>query len=66
MPLDEHLFRREYGRLVSSLTRIFGVHNLGLAEDAAQEAFCRALEAWSLRGVPDNCTARPSRKSTPS
>jgi len=54
MPLDEHLFRREYGRLVSSLTRIFGVHNLGLAEDAAQEAFCRALEAWSLRGVPDN------------
>lgn len=54
MPLDEHLFRREYGRLVSSLTRIFGVHNLGLAEDAAQEAFCRALEVWSLRGVPEN------------
>ena len=54
MPLDDHLFRREYGRLVSSLTRIFGVHNLGLAEDVAQEAFCRALEAWSLRGVPEN------------
>ena len=54
MPLDAHLFRREYGRLVSSLTRIFGVHNLGLAEDAAQEAFCRALETWSLRGVPEN------------
>jgi RNA polymerase sigma-70 factor (ECF subfamily) len=54
MPLDEHLFRREYGRLVSSLTRIFGVHNLGLAEDAAQEAFCRAVEVWSLRGAPEN------------
>jgi predicted RNA polymerase sigma factor len=54
MPLDDHLFRRESGRLVSSLTRIFGVHNLGLAEDVAQEAFCRALEVWSLRGVPAN------------
>jgi RNA polymerase sigma factor (sigma-70 family) len=54
MPLDDHLFRRESGRLVSSLTRIFGVHNLGLAEDVAQEAFCRALEVWSLRGVPEN------------
>src|SRR6266702_5984809 len=54
MPLEDHLFRRESGRLVSSLTRIFGVHNLGLAEDVAQEAFCRALEVWSLRGVPEN------------
>ena len=40
--------------MVSSLTRIFGVHNLGLAEDVAQDAFCRALEVWSLRGVPEN------------
>ena len=39
---------------MASLTRIFGVHNLALAEDVAQEAFCRALEVWSLRGVPDN------------
>ncbi len=54
MPLDDHFFRRESGRLVSSLTRIFGVHNLSLAEDVAQEAFCRALEVWSLRGVPEN------------
>src|SRR6266581_1028135 len=47
MPLEDHLFRRESGRLVASLTRIFGVHNLGLAEDVA-------LEVWSLRGVPEN------------
>ena len=26
--LDEHLFRRESGRLVAALTRIFGVHEL--------------------------------------
>ena len=54
MELSEHLFRRESGRLVASLTRIFGVHNLALAEDVVQDAFCRALEVWKVRGVPDN------------
>ena len=54
MELSEHLFRRESGRLVASLTRIFGVHNLTLAEDVVQDAFCRALEVWKVRGIPDN------------
>jgi RNA polymerase sigma-70 factor (ECF subfamily) len=51
-----HLFRREAGRMVAALTRIFGVHNLALAEDVVQDALCRALEVWSFRGVP----AKPS------
>src|SRR5262245_49140607 len=54
MELDDHLFRREAGRMVSTLTRVFGVHNLALAEDVVQDAFCRALEVWKFRGVPDN------------
>ena len=54
MVVSEHLFRREAGRLVSALTRIFGIHNLALAEDVVQDAFCRALEVWKVRGVPDN------------
>ena len=57
MGLDEHLFRREAGRMVATLTRIFGVHNLALAEDVVQDAFCRALEVWKFRGVPDNPSA---------
>jgi RNA polymerase sigma-70 factor (ECF subfamily) len=57
MDIDDHLFRREAGRLVSALTRIFGVHNLALAEDVVQDAFCRALEVWGMRGVPDNPSA---------
>ena len=57
MHLSEHLFRRESGRLVAALTRIFGVHNLALAEDVVQDAFCRALEVWKVRGVPDNPSA---------
>ena len=55
--LEEHLFRRECGRMVAALTRIFGVHNLALAEDVAQDAFCRALEVWKVRGIPDNPAA---------
>jgi RNA polymerase sigma factor (sigma-70 family) len=55
--LDEHLFRRESGRLVAALTRIFGVHNLALAEDVVQDAFCRALEVWKVRGIPENPAA---------
>ena len=57
MELHEHLFRREAGRIVATLTRIFGVENLALAEDVTQDAFCRALEVWPFRGVPDNPSA---------
>ncbi len=57
MQLTEHLFRHEAGRMVAVLTRIFGVHNLALAEDVVQDAFCRALEVWAFRGVPENPSA---------
>jgi predicted RNA polymerase sigma factor len=57
MELDDHLFRREAGRMVAVLSRVFGVHNLALAEDAVQDAFCRAVEVWTFRGVPDNPAA---------
>src|SRR5919108_2420146 len=53
----ESLFRRESGRLVAALTRVFGVHNLSLAEDVVQDAFCRAMEVWKFRGVPQNPSA---------
>lgn len=57
MDLHEHLFRHEAGRMTASLTRVFGVHNLALAEDVVQDAFCRALEVWKVRGVPPNPSA---------
>jgi RNA polymerase sigma factor (sigma-70 family) len=53
----DHLFRRESGRMISALTRVFGVHNLALAEDVVQDALCRALEVWKLRGMPENPSA---------
>jgi RNA polymerase sigma factor (sigma-70 family) len=53
----ESLFRHESGRMVAALTRVFGVHNLALAEDVVQHAFCRAMEVWKFRGLPENPAA---------
>lgn len=53
----EHLFRRESGRMVATLTRIFGVGRLALVEDVVQDALCRALETWNIRGMPDDPAA---------
>lgn len=52
--LVDHLFRREAGRMVAGLTRIFGPARLDLAEDVVQEALIQALRTWPFRGVPDN------------
>ena len=43
--------------MVGALTRLLGVHNLALAEDVVQEAFCRAADVWKFRGVPENPAA---------
>ena len=55
--LDPQLFRHESGRMVVALTRLFGMHNLALAEDVVQDAFCRAIEVWKFGGVPANPSA---------
>jgi RNA polymerase sigma-70 factor (ECF subfamily) len=43
--------------MIAALTRVFGVHNLALAEDVVQDAFCRALEVWKFRGFPEDLSA---------
>jgi RNA polymerase sigma-70 factor (ECF subfamily) len=53
-PLVEHFFRHEAGRLVSVLTRVFGWRHFDLVEDVVQATLLSALEAWRVRGVPDN------------
>ena len=56
-PLIDHLFRREAGKLVSVLTKIFGPHNLELAEDVVQDTLLKALEHWKFHGMPENPSA---------
>jgi RNA polymerase sigma-70 factor (ECF subfamily) len=43
--------------MVAALTRVFGVHNLALAEDVVQDALCRALEVWKFEGAPESPSA---------
>jgi RNA polymerase sigma factor (sigma-70 family) len=52
--LVDHLFRHEAGRMVAILTRLFGIHNLELAEDIIQDTLHQALKDWSLGPIPDN------------
>ncbi len=55
--LVDHLFRKEAGRLVVSLTRIFGTVNIQMAEDIVQETLVVALHHWSTGPIPDNPAA---------
>ncbi len=48
----EAVWRIESARLIAGLARI--VRDIGLAEDAAQDALVAALEQWPESGVPDN------------
>jgi RNA polymerase sigma-70 factor (ECF subfamily) len=53
----EHLFRHEAGKMIATLTGIFGIGHLTLAEDVVQEALARALQTWPYHGVPKNPAA---------
>jgi RNA polymerase sigma-70 factor (ECF subfamily) len=55
--LPAHYFRHESGRLVSVLSRKFGVHRVQLCEDAVQTALLRAVQSWPQQGLPDDKSA---------
>jgi len=50
----DQLFRREWGKLVTVLTKLFGTENLQLAEDVVQETLLNALNNWKINGLPNN------------
>ncbi len=49
----DHLFRHHYGKMVSILTRIFGLSNLEIIEDAIQDTFAQAILKWRNQ-FPEN------------
>ncbi|MCK0109147.1 sigma-70 family RNA polymerase sigma factor [Flavobacteriaceae bacterium S0825] len=49
----DHLFRHHSGKMVSVLTRIFGLSNLNIIEDAVQDTFIKASISWRLQ-QPEN------------
>ncbi|MEU7902263.1 sigma-70 family RNA polymerase sigma factor [Actinoplanes sp. NPDC049118] len=46
------VWKLESARIIAGLMRI--VHDVGLAEELAQDALITALEQWPAEGVPDN------------
>jgi RNA polymerase sigma-70 factor (ECF subfamily) len=51
-PALEQLYRAEWGRILAALFRLVG--DLDVAEEAAQDAFALALDAWEKGGTPRN------------
>jgi len=49
----DHLFRHQYGKMVSILTRIFGLQHLEMIEDAVQDTFAQAVLKWRTK-IPEN------------
>src|SRR5258706_460231 len=55
--LIPHLFRTEYRKIVSVLSRLFGIEHIEIAEDIVSDTFLLASELWGLKGLPENPTA---------
>jgi RNA polymerase sigma-70 factor (ECF subfamily) len=53
----DHLFRRQSGMMIATLTRIFGPRRLDLAEEVVADALVKALELWPFQGIPENPAA---------
>lgn len=52
--LSNDLFRQESGKIISVLTKIFGIRQLEVAEDIVQDTFLSAIRHWRINGLPDN------------
>jgi len=52
-PIIDHLFRHQFGKMVSILCRIFGLEHLETIEDAIQDTFIQASISWR-NGLPEN------------
>lgn len=53
----EHIFRHEYGKIVSILVHKYGAQHLEKIEDVVQDAFLKAMQIWGYKEIPKNPTA---------
>ena len=53
----KQLFQQEFSKMVSVITRLFGLPHIELAEDIVSETFLSATENWGQKGLPPNPTA---------
>lgn len=50
----DHLFRREAGKIIAILTKVFGPSHIDMAEVVVQEALLKAAQVWPFSGIPNN------------
>ena len=55
--LLEHVFRHEYGKIVSFLVHKFGPSHIESIEDAVQESLIKAMQVWAYDEPPSNPTS---------
>lgn len=55
--LIPHLFRTEFRKITTVLSKLFGFAHLEIAEDIASETFLLAMETWPFKGIPENPAA---------
>lgn len=53
----DHLFRHEYGKIVSVLIGKYSPRYIDQIEDAIQEALLKAMKVWGYRGKPTDTSA---------
>lgn len=53
----KQLFQQEFSKMVSVITKLFGLQHIELAEDIVSETFLSATENWGQKGLPPNPTA---------
>lgn len=51
------LFRTEFSKMVSVISKLFGLQHIEIAEDIVSETFLSATETWETKGTPPNPTA---------
>jgi RNA polymerase sigma factor (sigma-70 family) len=55
--LIPHLFRHEFSKMVTVISKLFGLQHIEIAEDIVSETFLIATETWGIKGIPANPTA---------
>jgi len=55
--LIPNLFRTEFSKIVSVISKRFGLEHIEIAEDIVSDTFLLASETWGLKGLPENPTA---------
>lgn len=53
----DHLFRHQYGQIISGLTSRYGPHQIEFIEDAVQDSLLKASQVWAFNGIPENPSA---------